>query len=129
MTELSYRPTRPIDMRTHRILISIVATLALVTLGACAEDAGDPGSPGETSPPATSPGSTMPAETITGQLTEGVEAGCVILRTEQEDYLLLVNGAQLPASGTVTVRGYADPSMATTCQQGVPFIVEEVISP
>ena len=66
--------------------------------------------------------------TLTGQIVEGVEAGCRLL----DDYLLLpgpgVSRDEIRAGLTVTVRvGKAQPGMMTTCQQGTPFIVTEVL--
>jgi hypothetical protein len=58
----------------------------------------------------------------------GVEAGCLLLRTGTGDYLLLGEAADdLGAGQTVTVRGQIRPDLMTTCQQGTPFEVSEVI--
>lgn len=75
--------------------------------------------------PSTSPsGGEM---TLTGQIVEGVEAGCRLL----DDYLLLpgpgVSRDEIRAGLTVTVRGRVERGMMTTCQQGTPFIVTEVL--
>ncbi|MGS2614281.1 hypothetical protein ACVCAH_07080 [Micromonospora sp. LZ34] len=59
--------------------------------------------------------------TLTGTVTAGVEPNCVLL-----DGYLLIGGPRdvLTAGAKVTVTGRAQPGMMTTCQQGVPFVVE-----
>jgi hypothetical protein len=55
-----------------------------------------------------------------------VEAGCTLLISQGAQYLLLGGDpAVLRAGQRVIVRGKAEPGVATTCQQGVPFIVAE----
>jgi hypothetical protein len=119
-----------------------------VLLAACADAPGEPEETPSPTPPATPappmptpapPGTPVPPmpspspgaeETITGQLIEGVEAGCVLLRTDAgAEYLLLGEQVdELRIGSTVTVRGYADPGAVTTCMQGVPFYLQEVVS-
>jgi hypothetical protein len=70
-----------------------------------------------------------PTRTITGEVIEGVEAGCVLLRTKDQDYLLVGGEDEVQIGRTATVRGYAEPDLATICQQGTPFVVLEVVSP
>ncbi|MPZ25075.1 MAG: hypothetical protein GEV12_01130 [Micromonosporaceae bacterium] len=75
-------------------------------------------------PPTDRPGQT----TLSGQVYAGVEAGCRLLRTESGDYLLIGQAAESAQLGsTVTVRGQVRADMATTCQQGTPFEVSEVL--
>lgn len=66
--------------------------------------------------------------TLTGQVVEGVEAGCRLLN----NYLLLpgpgINRDSFAPGATVTVRGRVEEGMMTTCQQGTPFVVSEVLS-
>ena len=55
---------------------------------------------------------------------DGVEEGCLLLSTPDGDYLLLgADPSVVTAGARVTVRGRADPSVMTTCQQGTPFMV------
>ncbi|GAA4713815.1 hypothetical protein [Phytohabitans rumicis] len=72
-----------------------------------------------------SPGAEM---TLTGQVAEGVESGCRLLN----NYLLLpgpgINRDSFAVGATVTVRGRVEQGMMTTCQQGTPFVVSEVLS-
>lgn len=66
--------------------------------------------------------------TLTGEVAAGVEEGCMILQTDQGDYLLIGDMARdLRFGATVTVRGQYRPDMASTCQQGTPFEVTEVL--
>lgn len=67
-----------------------------------------------------------PVEMLTGRVTAGVEADCLLLVDAQGVHLLLLGGdaaATVKVGATVTVTGRSDPDLATTCQQGVPFRV------
>lgn len=126
------------------------ALLALALAGCT----GGPGSPSPTtgtpSPPTGTPSPTGPAEipslpaspppllpsetprgpelTLTGEVVEGVELNCRVLQTDTGEYLLIGEAArELPLGETVTVRGQPQPGLATTCQQGTPFQVTEVL--
>ena len=67
---------------------------------------------------------------VTGELQEGVEAGCVLLRTNDKLYLLVGQGDRSQMQGSrsskVTVRGKPEPGLMTTCQQGTPLRVIEM---
>jgi hypothetical protein len=69
--------------------------------------------------------------TLTGQVVAGVEGGCKLLSSGGTNYLLLPSGsvtdADIPVGAKVTVRGRPQPDMMTTCQQGTPFMVTEVL--
>jgi hypothetical protein len=132
----------------------LVVALAGGLLAACAGEGGDSAQPGETvstSPSPSSPGSSSaqppglppsvrvsppsssapkypPGEkTITGKPEDGVEFDCLIMRADGTVYLLLGGDRALLKSGrTVAVRGKPNPSLMTTCQQGIPFEVSEV---
>jgi hypothetical protein len=67
--------------------------------------------------------------TVTGELQEGVEAGCTLLRTSGVLYLLIGGDRskmQGSTSAKVTVKGKPEPGLMTTCQQGTPFRVTEM---
>jgi hypothetical protein len=136
------------DMRTRCSLLAVMlaALLAGGTLagcGAAGTDSSDSGgnvsstpSSGETpllppsgrvSPPPDAGKNTAAEMTITGIPEEGVESGCVVMRSDDKLYLLLGGDPQLLQSGrTVIVRGRPNPGLMTTCQQGTPFEVSEV---
>jgi hypothetical protein len=67
--------------------------------------------------------------TVTGELQDGVEVGCVLLRTNDKLYLL-IGGDRSKMQGSratkVTVVGKPAPGLMTTCQQGTPFQVREM---
>jgi hypothetical protein len=77
--------------------------------------------------PSTTP---VPEQTLSGQVIEGVEPGCLLLRAAEGDFLLVVPAGQdrsiVRAGARIVVRGRAEPGMVTTCQQGTPFLVSEV---
>jgi hypothetical protein len=66
--------------------------------------------------------------TIRGQVEEGVEAGCVLLKTDDGKAYLLVGGdrALISGGGRLEVVGEPKPDLMTTCQQGTPFEVAQV---
>jgi hypothetical protein len=80
--------------------------------------------------------------TISGQVVEGVEAGCLLLDTGDELFLLVIPGGAVIAGGAVVpggvgpsavragarlvVRGRVEAGLVSYCQQGTPFLVSEV---
>jgi hypothetical protein len=90
--------------------------------------------PPSSRPPSLSPtGGVSPATgevVVTGELQEGVESGCVLLRTNDKVYLLVGQGDRSQMQGSrsskVIVRGKPEPSLMTTCQQGTPLRVIEM---
>lgn len=122
-----------------------VAAALLVGCGETAEPATSPRSEtsvaSATSSPSASP-SEAPASlrptpstsrgdvTVTGRIVEGVEPGCLVLRAENADYLLILprgtDRAQVTVGETVAVRGRLASELATTCQQGTPLVVAEI---
>jgi len=94
--------------------------------------------PATSTPAASKPGLTalpsagMPAPPganeviLDGIVQAGVEEGCTLLLSQGAQYLLLGGDPSVIREGQrVIVRGQAQPGVATTCQQGVPFIVAE----
>ncbi|NUT47824.1 MAG: hypothetical protein HOV94_11030 [Saccharothrix sp.] len=109
------------------------AALAGAVLLAVAACGGEPDTP-EAPPPTTtttSPTTTTtagtpsrPATVLRGRVEAGVEAGCLVLATDQGLFLLLGGDPEvLRAGADVVVEGTARPDQATTCQQGTPFAV------
>jgi hypothetical protein len=95
--------------------------------GAAASAAAPPGA--STEPSAGQP-ATKGSATITGTVSAGVEAGCLVLQDPQGQHVLVFDNpglrAQAEVGATITVTGRAEPTQLTTCQQGVPFIVTAV---
>jgi len=70
--------------------------------------------------------------TLTGHLVEGVESGCIVLRTADGNSFTLVGPAaralgSAGAGGELTVRGRVEPEMLSHCMQGPVFVVTEVV--
>ena len=78
------------------------------------------------------------ATTLSGTLNrDSVEGGCVVLTVRRPvehagtRYVLVGNpeAVRRLVSGTdVTVAGRADSTVATTCQNGTPFVIDEVLA-
>ena len=78
-------------------------------------------------PTPTSSGKGAHTTTVTGVVAAGVEAGCLLLETGSETLLLLGVRREDARPGTrIRVTGTRNPGLMTTCQQGVPFQVQQV---
>ena len=130
-------------MKTIR-RISLPLLVALALAGCANGAASSSGSPAPVTPSAAVPSATVPSaavpteepsiskpadtgsKTLTGTISAGVEANCLLL----DDHLLIFDDAALKAAAqvgaTVTVTGSAKPGMMTTCQQGTPFVVTAI---
>ena len=104
------------------------AVVAAAVLAAGCADAGQdngPGTPPPSSPtPTSAPG---PEETVLrGTVVKGVEPGCLVLSTDEGQYLLLGGDQDVLSVGEdVVVEGVPQPGRPTVCQQGTPFTVTE----
>lgn len=109
--------------------------------GAAASDSAPVSAPAPTSSapapstePTTEPSGAKPtatgAETITGTVEAGVEPGCLLLRDSKGSHLLFFDDAAMRTDAAVgkkvTLTGRSAPTMMSTCQQGIPFIVTSV---
>jgi len=125
-------------MKTIR-RISLPLLVALALAGCANGAASSSSSPAPVTPSAAVPSAAVPTEepsiskpadtgskTLTGTISAGVEANCLLL----DDHLLIFDDAALKATAkvgaTVTVTGSAKPGMMTTCQQGTPFVVTAI---
>ncbi|MET7423083.1 hypothetical protein [Dactylosporangium sp. NPDC005555] len=119
--------------------VFLVAACALA-LGGCAASP-SPSSPSGAASVSASPSlspvpslSAVPSRaasgvSVSGEVVEGVEPGCLLLRTSGTLYLLIGGDrAALQAGKRVTVTGSPQPGMMSTCQQGTPFQVTSVRS-
>lgn len=124
-------------MRTARSLLVVGLLLALAACGSGTGSApgGSDSGGGSTTTPATTPvedltltpSSTAPPVTLSGTVSDGVEAGCLVLTTDDGAYTLIGQTRGLVAGAQVTVRGVPAPDVLTTCQQGTVFRVLEVL--
>jgi hypothetical protein len=130
---------------------ALVVLVAAALLGGCAgtdadDSGGDTVSPSPSSSPSSSPSASpsfpedLPTPTpsgkpsggalmeISGTIVAGVEMGCKLI----DQYLLMpgpgINRDDLRVGAAVTVRGRVQQGMMTTCQQGTPFEVIEIVS-
>jgi hypothetical protein len=120
-------------MRTRRLA---VLSLVVLALAGCANNSGT-ASPSPSGAPVSVSGvpilpepSASATETISGTVSAGVEPHCLILQDNKGSHVLIFGDSSLrdsaPAGANVTLVGHAAPTMMTTCQQGVPFIVSAV---
>ncbi len=69
--------------------------------------------------------------TISGRVVEGVEVGCLLLDTGADEYLLVIPkriGRSAVRAGTrMVLRGRVEPGFVSYCQQGIPFLVSEIL--
>jgi hypothetical protein len=118
----------------------LVLAVAVWALGGCAAASDEPvAAPPSLSPVPSQVGATpapsLPAlappsgTSISGEVVEGVEAGCLLLQTSGTLYLLVGGDrAALQVGKRVTVVGTPQPGLMSTCQQGTPFQVVSVRS-
>lgn len=105
-----------------RLIVVTLAAATAVSLAACAEN-GPPSSPG--SPPPSSEDQSGEL-TVRGTVKAGIEAGCLVLESEGEQYLL-IDGDPPPRPGSVVeVTGRVDRDVISICQQGIPLRVSRI---
>ena len=63
---------------------------------------------------------------LRGTVQAGVEAGCHLLTSGGTTYQLIWNGGKIVDGQQVEVFGAVRTDVMTTCQQGVPFMVERL---
>lgn len=121
-------------MRAAYVSMAVLVALSL-GLAACSDTDGERERPARSPSAATFPEDLTPTATgepgrttLTGTVSEGVEQGCLLLPAggTGQPWLLVGTVAGIGAGDTVTVVGHAQPDLATSCQQGVPFVVEKV---
>ncbi|MCH8626371.1 hypothetical protein MM440_00845 [Arsenicicoccus piscis] len=121
--------------------LGLVLSLVL-SVSACGSGSGGSGSAGagsgatSTTPstasaiPTATP-STLPSpdvETIIGVVSAGTEKGCRVLTVDVTGEVLPPIGGGLQPGMIVTVRGYRLKGVRTTCMQGKPFKITEVVT-
>ena len=81
------------------------------------------------SPPKPKPGETpgRTVLTVSGTVSTGTEAGCLMLAANGTQYQLVGGDrASLRPGRKVQVLGEVQPELATTCQQGTPLMVRQI---
>lgn len=122
-------------MRSRSAAVGGAVLLSAALLMAGCAESNEPEPPG--APESSAPASSQPAEdatptegtlTLRGKVAEGVEAGCLLLRADGKEYLLV--GARDVQPGTeVEVTGQVTKEVSSFCQQGTPFMVAELRVP
>jgi len=122
-----------------RLLLTGVALVALLTgcaaPGTGSSGAGDEPTPGAssvlptggytTAPPSKAPPSSGQKITVTGTVMAGVEAKCLILKTDTTNYQLLGGDPRVVHEDAhITVTGVIRTDVMSYCMQGVPLEVE-----
>lgn len=96
------------------------------------DPSGGTGSSGSAPAPKSPPpaGEEPPAAEValTGTTVAGVESGCTLLVAGGTAHLLVGLPAPVEPGVELTVRGAPDPELVTTCQEGEPFVVTEVVA-
>lgn len=106
-------------------VLSAVVVLAGVLAG-CADQGGTERS--ATATPTSASVTSAGQLTLTGKVQSGVEGGCLVLHHDRTLYLLLGAKGVRPGDD-VTVTGHVSTGTMSFCQQGTPFVVDEVITP
>ena len=99
--------------------------------------AGTPSSSGGAKDPTQAPGEEDPGDmdpapgavtTLRGTASEGVEANCVLLAADDGKSYLLLGGDRslINSGGRIEVQALIQPDLMTTCQQGIPAVVQSV---
>lgn len=76
------------------------------------------------------PVATGPEITVTGVMRAGVEGRCMVLATPGGDEYQLLNADPAVAveGARLTVAGRVTTGVSTTCMQGKPFTISQVVS-
>jgi hypothetical protein len=111
-------------MGLRRVLLVLAASAAIAVSG-CAGHAGS-----GVGAPIGVITSSAAAEELTGTVADGVEPGCLVLTGPQGHHVLVFDDpavrSRVSVGVPVTVSGRDLTGQATTCMQGVPFLVTAV---
>jgi hypothetical protein len=121
---------------------TLLVLLASVAVGACGEQNAQAPTDAEGSESMSTPTpSEDPLEDLTvapsgkpgarlrlaGTVSPGAEGGCHLLTSGGTTYLLVGGGRAIVDGERVQVVGAVRRDLVTTCQEGVPFVVERVV--
>lgn len=111
-----------------RRLLGVLSAAGLLAgvLAGCADQGGT--DPAATTTPTSSSQPSAGQLTLTGKVQSGVEGGCLVLQHDRTLYLLLGVKSVRPGD-EVTVTGHVETGAMSFCQQGTPFVVDEVTTP
>lgn len=74
-------------------------------------------------------GPVVKTERLSGVIAAGTESGCRLLQLDQGRAVQIIGGDErIRVGAQVTIEGRRVPGMATTCQEGTPFVVSAVIA-
>lgn len=116
-------------MRVRRSVLTFSVLLLLAGCGAAGQEQRPAGPQRPNTTTATSTSAPAGATELRGKVTEGVESGCIVLQAEGKSYLLVGGAEGLKPGSEVHVKGHTEPDMMSFCQQGTPFVVDEVLKP
>jgi len=124
---------------TKALATAVAGALTLVWVTACGSVVQPGRGPTQTFPAPTStstPTTPTAARTsmqstirIRGTVSDGVEPGCMLLTSKGVVYLLLWRHKTPVTGPEIEVEGTLQPDLLTTCQQGIPLVVDRVVSP
>lgn len=110
-------------MRVPAILVVAAVAVLPGAVGGCAGD-----SPPSEEQTTEAPPATEGEMRVAGEVVTGVEPGCLLLDTGEKRYLLLGGDRDRFEPGEpLTVVGHAAPGDPTTCMEGIPFEVSEIV--
>ena len=70
------------------------------------------------------------AQTVTGTVEAGVEPNCRLIKDNTGSHLLVFRDESLRSQASVgkkiTATGRSEPTLMSTCQQGIPFIITSI---
>jgi hypothetical protein len=66
---------------------------------------------------------------VRGTVSDGIEPGCMLLTSNGVVYLLVWPHGTPVTGQMIEVEGTIQPDLMTTCQHGIPLVVEKVLSP
>jgi hypothetical protein len=66
---------------------------------------------------------------IRGTVSDGIEPGCMLLTSNDVVYQLIWPHGTPVTGRTIEVEATIEPGLLTTCQQGIPLVVQKVLSP
>ncbi len=132
-------------MRIRHLLLGLAACVTLALVGCAAPDGQSGTGTSSDAPASPTPAASVPLLptesakpgakpsagqkiTVTGTVMDGVEAKCLILRTDTASYQLLGGDpAVVHADARITVTGFVRTDVMSYCMQGIPLEVTSAV--